>query len=246
MKPLVQRLTAFTLVATTLLTALTACAAPEPTPTPDIPATVAAQVQAYLTAIPTATPLPTHTPYPTATDYPTSTPRPTYTPYPTPTPPPNWKVFQPSSEYSIELPADWYTVHYEPRDENTEIVSYKPPGQATYVIIFSFYLDDEAALAAALAGYSLYDVFNFADLETNPFRDMPGFQILSLDFDFPHVTRSHYRFSANWCDIEGFSLEILLPKQFHAVYITTCQAWRDVYDDAFIGRVFSSFKYDTR
>ncbi len=92
LKPLAQRLAAFALTAAALLTALTACAAPEPTP--DIPATVAAQVQAQLTAIPTATPPPTNTPYPTFTPkptytpYPTLTPLPTYTPYPTATPPP--------------------------------------------------------------------------------------------------------------------------------------------------------------
>lgn len=83
------------------LTIACATASPTPIPTPDIPATVAAQVQAQLATIPTptvistATPYPTHTPYPTATPfpplptstpYPTATPRPTYTPYPTPTP----------------------------------------------------------------------------------------------------------------------------------------------------------------
>ena len=87
---------------------LTACTAPQPAtplpttplPTPDIPATVTAQVQAYLNTIPTVAPLPTQTPYPTytpyptptevptATPYPTATPRPTYTPYPTATPTP--------------------------------------------------------------------------------------------------------------------------------------------------------------
>lgn len=73
---------------------LTACTVPQPTtppPTPDVPATVTAQVQAYLDAVPTDTPLPTQTPYPTYTPYPTptevstATPYPTYTPYPTPT-----------------------------------------------------------------------------------------------------------------------------------------------------------------
>ena len=40
-----------------------ACNAPEPTP--DIPATVTAQVMATLETIPTLVPLPTYTPYPT-------------------------------------------------------------------------------------------------------------------------------------------------------------------------------------
>ncbi len=46
---------------------LIACASSTPEPAPDIPATVTAQVQEQLAAVPTATPLPTHTPYPTAT-----------------------------------------------------------------------------------------------------------------------------------------------------------------------------------
>ena len=77
--------------------AVLSCAQPAPLATPDIPATVAAQVAERMAAIPTvaadpvATPAPTYTPYPTptlastATPYPTATPRPTYTPYPTPT-----------------------------------------------------------------------------------------------------------------------------------------------------------------
>ena len=69
--------------ALTLLLFLVACSAP-PDPTPNIPATVVAQVQRELAAQPTATPYPTYTPYPTHTPYPTATPRPTYTPYPIP------------------------------------------------------------------------------------------------------------------------------------------------------------------
>ena len=93
----------FLFTAFTAFIFLTACTVPQPTtplPTPDIPATVTAQVQAHLDAVPTATSLPTQTPYPTytpyptptevptATHYPTATPRPTYTPYPTATPTP--------------------------------------------------------------------------------------------------------------------------------------------------------------
>ena len=42
-----------------------ACANSSPTPSPDIPATVTAQVQEHLSSLPTATPYPTNTPYPT-------------------------------------------------------------------------------------------------------------------------------------------------------------------------------------
>ena len=88
------------ILVTLLLAALLGCATPQPAPTPDIPATVTAQVQAHLDESLTATAYPTHTPYPTvtayptptksptATPYPTATPRPTYTPYPTATPTP--------------------------------------------------------------------------------------------------------------------------------------------------------------
>ncbi len=66
-----------------LLGGLTACAGPQPTQTPDIPATVTAQVEAHLDSVPTATPLPTHTPYPTGTPYLTPTQVQTATFYPT-------------------------------------------------------------------------------------------------------------------------------------------------------------------
>ena len=58
---------------------LVACAFSTPDPTPDIPATVTAQVQEHLAAIPMATPLPTYTPYPTYTPVPPPTPTPTET-----------------------------------------------------------------------------------------------------------------------------------------------------------------------
>ena len=70
-----------TLVALLLLTA---CLGTDPDPTPDIPATVTAQLAQLPTATPwpTYTPTPTPTPYPTSTPYPTATARPTYTPAP--------------------------------------------------------------------------------------------------------------------------------------------------------------------
>ena len=71
-----------------LLVGLTACAGPQPTQTPDIPATVTAQVEAHLDSVPKATPLPTHTPYPTGTPYLTPTQVQTATFYPTAIPPP--------------------------------------------------------------------------------------------------------------------------------------------------------------
>ena len=70
----------------------TACFGSEPEPTPDIPATVTAQVQAQLadrttpTVQASPTPVPPPTLPPTVTPYPTSTPYPTATPYPTPLP----------------------------------------------------------------------------------------------------------------------------------------------------------------
>ena len=100
-----------TLIAWLILSlAVLSCAQPAPLATPDIPATVAAQVAERMAAIPTvaadpvATPAPTYTPYPTptrastATPYPTATPRPTYTPYPTPT---AWPTYTP---YPIPTP----------------------------------------------------------------------------------------------------------------------------------------------
>ncbi len=52
----------------------------EPAPTPDIPATVTAQVESQLAALPTATPEPTPTPIPTPTvEIPTAIPEPTPT-----------------------------------------------------------------------------------------------------------------------------------------------------------------------
>lgn len=59
--------------------------ATEPEPTPDIPATVTAQVQAILADFPTPVPVPTATPYPTPTPAPTAAPMPTYAPVPRPT-----------------------------------------------------------------------------------------------------------------------------------------------------------------
>ncbi len=65
------------------------CVAPNPTPTPNIDATLAVRVQeevrTVMASVPTATPIPTATPFPTPTPVPTATPFPTATPQPTPT-----------------------------------------------------------------------------------------------------------------------------------------------------------------
>lgn len=77
---------------------ITACANPQqPTRTPDIPATVTAQVDEHLATLPTATPLPTYTPYPTFTPLPTVTPKSTLLPAPTYTPHPSYTPFPTST-----------------------------------------------------------------------------------------------------------------------------------------------------
>ena len=99
---------------------LLACTAPEPTL--DIPATVQAQVETYIAAKPTATPVPTHTPYPTQTDsptstpYPTATPRPTYVPLPTLAPRPTHTPYPTSTPYPTptERPAPTPRPTYTP------------------------------------------------------------------------------------------------------------------------------------
>ena len=76
---------------------LIACRQDTLAPLPDIPATVEAQVQEALAAVPTPAPLPTYTPYPPLIS------APTYTPYPTPTPVPA------TIRYLTPRPAPTYT-----------------------------------------------------------------------------------------------------------------------------------------
>ena len=120
------------------LALIIACSQPEPTPTLDIPATVTAQVQAGLAAIPTATPVPTHTPYPTPTDsptatpyptataYPTGTPRPTYTPYPTPTEAPTSTPYPTYTPYPTATPRPTYTPRPTPTRRPTVTPTPRP------------------------------------------------------------------------------------------------------------------------
>ena len=63
----------------TLLVSSATLACSTPAPTPDIPATVAAEVKVVLEALATATPIPTPTPVPSATPIPTPTQSPTPT-----------------------------------------------------------------------------------------------------------------------------------------------------------------------
>ncbi len=136
---LMRRLTSVCLGLTLL--ALAACASPVSEPTPDIPATVTAQVQTHLAALPTAAPLPTHTPYPTntpyptltpaptATAYPTATPRPTYTPYPTSTPTPIATLTQTTTPTVTPAPTITPTATPWPTPtavSHSEWVRYKP------------------------------------------------------------------------------------------------------------------------
>ena len=108
------------LIPAALLLAVLACnnegePTPLPPPTPNIPATVQAQVTSYVDSLPAATPWPTHTPYPTGTPYPTHTPYPTatalptHTPYPTPTPGPTQELIQAPIQAPTAAPLPTYT-----------------------------------------------------------------------------------------------------------------------------------------
>ena len=118
-----------------LAAVLMACAAPPPTPvptaTPDIPATVTAQVAAVptATAYPTNTPFPTATPRPTVTPYPTNTPRPTYTPYPTSTPVPTATPYPTNTPYPTATPRPTYSPRptYTPRPTPRPTATPLPP-----------------------------------------------------------------------------------------------------------------------
>ena len=105
-----------------LLLLLTAACTTEPeaVDTPDVQATVQAEVANQLAAAPTATPWPTHTPYPTATAYPTSTPYPTTTPvptaspYPTATPQPTYTPYPTPTQAATSTPLPTYTPYPTP------------------------------------------------------------------------------------------------------------------------------------
>ena len=71
--------------------------------TPDIPATVTAQFEQHIQALPTPAPLPTYTPHPTAAALPAYTPYPTYTPLPTYAPLPTYTPY-PASAALIQSP----------------------------------------------------------------------------------------------------------------------------------------------
>lgn len=80
-------------------------------PTPNIPATVQAEVANSLALVPAATPAPTTTPSPTATPIPTATPfptqaaQPTGTPWPTATPYPTSTPYPTATAYPTATPA---------------------------------------------------------------------------------------------------------------------------------------------
>ena len=128
---------------------LAACSTPPtatPAPTPDIPATVTAQVQAHLDTMPAATPLPTYTPYPTATAL-LATPAPTpshltRTSPPTPTPEP---------PYRIDLPA--WAIEYFPLAKDVWIGT--PPWYLTKtpLKIIDYETIDECAAPGSVPGY---------------------------------------------------------------------------------------------
>lgn len=104
-----------------LLVVVVACTTPPDSEgTPNVPATVQAEVANQLAAAPTATAWPTHTPYPTATAYPTSTPYPTATPvptaspYPTATPYPTYTPYPTPTQAATATPQPTYTPYPTP------------------------------------------------------------------------------------------------------------------------------------
>ena len=120
-----------------------ACTNPAPEPTPDLHATITAQVQEQLAAIPTATPQPAYTPLPTFTPYPTLTPAPTGTPYPTYTPAPTLEplpthtpypspTVRPTyTPYPTSRPLPTHTPHPTPTPEPTRAPTNEPAWQGT-------------------------------------------------------------------------------------------------------------------
>lgn len=117
------------LIPVALLLLMAACTSePEPATvaSPDVQATVQAEVAAALASAPTSTPwptntpYPTHTPYPTATPYPppaalpTNTPWPTHTPYPTATPYPTHTPYPTPTQAATQTPLPTYTPYPTP------------------------------------------------------------------------------------------------------------------------------------
>ena len=101
--------------------------------TPDIPATVRAEVADALAAAPTSTPWPTNTPYPTLTPAPTATPYPTHTPYPTGTPWPTATAYPTHTPYPTPTAAPTVTPYptYTPYPTPTPAAIIAPPATPT-------------------------------------------------------------------------------------------------------------------
>lgn len=107
------------IVLATIFLAVAACAQSAPTATPDVPATVEAQIVERLASIPTATAYPTLTPAPTYTLYPTATPRPTATFYPTLKPLPTYTPYPTVTPYPTATPYPTLTPRPTPTNAPT-------------------------------------------------------------------------------------------------------------------------------
>ena len=129
------------------LVVFTIACSSSPASTPDIGATVPAEVELRLAAIPTPTLLPTHTPAPTYTSYPTIVPLPTHTiapPRTIPTTPTakipihdpatvQWKTYaNPEYSYQITVPRDWI---YRENEHPDWIMFRSPSGLATAEVL---------------------------------------------------------------------------------------------------------------
>ena len=242
-------------------------AEPLPTATPDIPATVTAQVAELMAAIPTATPyptatpvptytpnptatpLPTNTPYPTSTALPTATPYPTYTPYPTAlvptptyTPQPTasairWKSVSPRDYYNLEVPADWYL-------EYDELETRDFQGRVDYgVDTAGVYIYD----AYSSSGWALdFTAEKMVEQDLEFARERwPGLRVLSVvpsSFG-EHRTESSFPGSNDSCAGLVYGRHILMPTYSYTIWVEVCDGQHEAYDVEFVERLLSSFTY---
>jgi hypothetical protein len=165
-----------------LLLLLAACTTePEEVDTPNVPATVQAEVANQLAAAPTATPWPTHTPYPTATAYPTSTPYPTGTPLPTASPYPTATPYPTYTPYPTPRPA----ATPRPLPTYTPYPTPTPPATTT---------QQAAPTATPTAGPTRLAFDSYAELDSGDRAD--------------HILRTHVLASANCDPVADLSMEL--------------------------------------
>ena len=144
-----------------------------------------------------------------------------------------WKRLNLQGNYTVDVPSNWETTHYE-----SPIVTVGSPDGLAILFIIELY--------AEFGWPEGYGIDQSAGENVSLLEGQSGFDLEVMWDSPPRAKRSIYRYDQaadGFCDIEGNGLHVLTEKRMYFVTIEVCQEATVKYGPVFANRLFESFSY---